>query len=68
MYEHDIHIWAQLHDAVYVLCRHDERKDVAKEMYKIMIKPMEVNHRTMTIDADFSIGDCWGEMEDMEDW
>lgn len=57
----DISILLQLHDAVYVQVPENAVEDVIKEMYKTMIRPIEVNHDVMTIDVDFKVGKSWGE-------
>jgi uracil-DNA glycosylase family 4 len=63
----NIEIMLQLHDAVYVQVPEEEVQTAIAVMRQGMIRPVEVNHRTMVIDVDFKVGDSWGEQVEV-DW
>jgi uracil-DNA glycosylase family 4 len=65
-YGRDIRIALQLHDAIYSWVHESEIEDWIKVHKKIMVKPIEVNNDTMTIQVDFKTGDTWGEMKDVK--
>ena len=61
-----LHMWAQLHDATYFYCDEDEIPMVMKTARKCMLIPLTVNGMTFQIDVDFSVGDSWGSVEEVE--
>lgn len=61
-----IHMWAQLHDAVYFYCPEEEIPTVMKLVRKEMLIPLTCNGMTFQIDCDFSVGDTWGDLEEVE--
>jgi DNA polymerase I-like protein with 3'-5' exonuclease and polymerase domains len=67
-YDHGtwVHMWAQLHDAVYIYCDEAEIPMVMKTVREKMLVPLTCNGMTFMIDVDFSIGDTWGDMEEVE--
>jgi DNA polymerase-1 len=65
-YGKDIRLALQLHDAVYSWVHESEVQDWIKVHKEIMIKPIEVNNDTMTIQVDFKTGPTWGDMEDIK--
>ena len=61
-----LHMWAQLHDATYFYCDEDEIPMVMKTARKCMLIPLTVNGMTFRMDVDFSVGDSWGSVEEVE--
>jgi DNA polymerase-1 len=63
---HPIDIWMQLHDAIYVQV--DDNVEAIRytmeKLYQHMHREIEVNHDTMVIDIDYSIGYNWKGMAD----
>lgn len=58
----------QLHDAIYIMHKVDEAKDVRKAMREQMLYPLTSSYgEEYTIDIDFAIGDSWGELETVMD-
>ena len=62
----DVEIMLQLHDAMYIQVPEEDVRDYICELYRIMIRPIEVNQDVMTIDVDFKVGDSWGQMTEWE--
>jgi len=64
----DVALLLQLHDAIYVMHKVDEAKDVRKAMREKMLFPITSSYgEEYTIDVDFSVGDSWGEMDTIMD-
>lgn len=56
-----VSIWMQLHDAMYILKKIKEDRQMWMErMRDCMIIPLEINHREVIIDVDFKVGTNWG--------
>lgn len=62
-----IHLLLQLHDAIYVMAKEEDVQGTIQILRRVMLVPIEVNHRTMLIDVDFKVGDSWGEQDEV-DW
>jgi uracil-DNA glycosylase family 4 len=56
----DVEILLQLHDALYIQVPDMDVEGYIMELYKRMIRPIEVNKDVMTIDVDFKTGKDWG--------
>lgn len=65
-YGSQLPILLQLHDASYTTPKKEEVGDAVKAMIECMLMPLTHNEETFTIDVDFSVGDNWGEMEEIE--
>jgi len=65
-YGSDLHIYIQLHDAVYVLSKEEEVGLNIRRMRECMLTPLTCRGTEFTIDVDFSIGKSWGKMQDVE--
>jgi DNA polymerase-1 len=65
-YGSDIHIYIQLHDAVYTLIDEDKVAESIAKMRECMIMPLQYKGVEFTIDVDFSVGKSWGKMADLE--
>jgi DNA polymerase I-like protein with 3'-5' exonuclease and polymerase domains len=58
----DVEIMLQLHDALYIQVPDEDVEGYIVELYKRMIRPIEVNRDVMTVDVDFKTGKNWGEL------
>jgi DNA polymerase-1 len=56
----DIEIMLQIHDALYIQVPDEDVSGYIVELYKRMIRPIEVNRDVMTVDVDFKTGKDWG--------
>jgi len=58
-------IWMQLHDALYILKKESEDRQMWMErMRDCMIIPLNINHKEVIIDVDFKVGKNWGPYND----
>jgi DNA polymerase-1 len=65
---HLVDIWMQLHDAMYILKRLNEDRQLwMKRMRDCMLIPLTINHREVIIDVDFKVGKNWGPYCDKAD-
>ena len=65
-YGDDFDIKVQLHDAFYVVVPEKDVDIVMNCMRKSLIFPVTIDRETMYVDADFAVGDSWGEMEEVD--
>ena len=58
----------QLHDAVYVFVKKEDVDKAIVGMRELMIMPLKINEHSeeFFIDVDFSCGEYWGELEELE--
>lgn len=61
-----IQLYIQLHDAVYTVVPKDQVASTIAKMRECMLMPLAYKGKEFTIDVDFSIGDSWGDMSDIE--
>ena len=61
-----IHLYIQLHDAIYVLVPDEALPLAIANMRECMLMPLKFKNEVFTIDVDFSIGKSWGKMKDIE--
>lgn len=55
----------QLHDAIYILVEQDRVPQAMEDMRKSMLMPLYYKGQEFTIDVDFSVGQSWGELEEI---
>lgn len=67
-YGKDVETILQLHDAIYHRVKEDEVVDCIHATRECLLRPVEVNRETMTIDVDFKVGDSWGELKEFTDY
>ena len=61
----ELAISLQLHDAIYTIVPKSFAEEAISLMKEAMLHELSYKGETFTIDVDFSIGDNWGEMEDI---
>jgi DNA polymerase I-like protein with 3'-5' exonuclease and polymerase domains len=67
-YGSEIDLYLQLHDAVYILSRIEDRAKNVKILRDCMLRPLTSSlGEEYMIDVDFSVGASWGEMEEIDD-
>lgn len=64
-YGSDEELALQLHDAMYVICDKGREEIVMERMRESMAIPLTYKGETFMIDADFSVGPNWGEMQEV---
>jgi DNA polymerase-1 len=64
-----IHLGIQLHDALYVFVQKESVEKVIPVIRQYMLHELSVDGNKFMIDIDFSLGQYWGEMEELDiDW
>lgn len=61
-HKYQMDLWLTLYDAIYIQCSPNEITAAKETLRSIMIKPLVHNYETFFIDADFKVGENWGEM------
>lgn len=56
----------QLHDAIYIWVKEEERFLWARRLKECMTLPIEINNDTMIVGVDFKWGPTWGDMEELK--
>lgn len=63
-----ITIYLQLHDAMYLLSKIEDRAVNMRRMHRAMMRPLTSSlGEEYMIDIDFSVGPSWGDMEEIDD-
>lgn len=64
--EMDMGVQLQLHDAIYLWCREEEKELWAKRLYEQMRRPIPLPHIDLLIGVDFKFDYSWGSMKSLE--